>query len=64
MADTTVVFRVKPSIVATLAMAVRDFIATWSEPEFVNLFKEPRNRFPAWWAGMKTLLDVPAPQAT
>jgi hypothetical protein len=27
-------------------------------------FQEPRNRFPAWWAGKTTLFDVPARQAT
>jgi hypothetical protein len=32
------------------------------EPEFVNILGEPRNRFPAWWAGMTTLFDVPARQ--
>ncbi len=26
-------------------------------------FKEPRNRFPAWWAGTTTLFDVPARQS-
>jgi hypothetical protein len=30
------------------------------ETVFVNLFKEPRNRFPAWRAGTKTLFVVPA----
>jgi hypothetical protein len=34
------------------------------EPEFVNLFKEPRNRFPTWRPGATTLFDVPARQAT
>jgi len=27
-------------------------------------FKEPRNQFPVWWAGMTTLFVVPARQAT
>jgi hypothetical protein len=30
-----------------------------TESEFVNSFKEPRNRFIAWWAGTTTLFDVP-----
>jgi hypothetical protein len=29
-----------------------------------KLFKEPRSRFPAWWAGTTTLFDIPARQAT
>jgi hypothetical protein len=35
------------------------------EPNISSLgpFKEPRNRFPAWRAGMSTLFDVPARQA-
>jgi hypothetical protein len=34
-----------------------------AEPEFVNFFKETRNRFPAWGAGTTTLFYVPAHQA-
>jgi hypothetical protein len=34
------------------------------EPVFVNLFKEPRNRFPAWRPGTTTLFVVPACHAT
>jgi hypothetical protein len=31
------------------------------EPVFVNLFKEPRNRFPAWRAGYNNPFDVYRP---
>ncbi len=30
-----------------------------AEPEFVNLLKEPRNRFPAWQAGTTTRTGPP-----
>ncbi len=30
-----------------------------TEPEFVNLLKEPENRFPAWRAGLTTLFEGP-----
>jgi hypothetical protein len=37
------------------------YVAWWAEPVFVNLFKEPRNRFPAWRAaGTAILFVVPA----
>jgi hypothetical protein len=39
-------------------------VEAWPEPVFVNLFKEPRNRFPAWQAGTTTLFVVPGRQAT
>jgi hypothetical protein len=34
------------------------------ESEFVNLFKEPRNRFPDWRAGTTNLFEAPNRQAT
>ncbi len=47
-----------------MSYAPRFVVSTKPEPEFVNLLKEPRNRFPAWQAGTTTLFDVPAYQAT
>jgi hypothetical protein len=35
-----------------------------AEPVFVNVLKEPMDRFPAWQAGLTTLFEVPARQAT
>ncbi len=40
------------------------FFAANPEPVSVDLFKEPRNRFPAWRACTTTLFVVPARQAT
>ncbi len=39
-------------------------VVAWPEPVSVNLFQEPRNRFPAWRAGMTTLFVVTGRQAT
>jgi hypothetical protein len=47
-------------MVCLLYSVVRFFRYLYPEPEFVNLFKEPMNRFPTWRIGPTALFDVPA----
>jgi hypothetical protein len=45
-------------------MGLKNAYFSLTMTEFVNFFKEPRDRFPSWRAGMTTLFDAPARQST